>query len=175
MILSLIGMVVNIFSYQARKKNVILLLQSVGSALYLGSYAFSGGGMGVWLNVIYIIRNFIYSHIDGKSRKFRVGVCVGLCVSYVATFAMYTWAAGVTAAENIWNALPIIGSIFGTLATLQTDMIRFRLIKIVDCVSWLAYNCHIGLGAIGGIVGTILNIISILVAIWRIRRENAKE
>ena len=171
MVLSLVGMVVNIFSYQARKKTTILIMQSVGSSVYLASYVFSGGGMGVCLNVIYLIRNFLYTRIDGKSRKFRVGVCYALCASYLLTYAVYTTLMGLPLAANLWNVLPIIGSVFGTVATLQTVLLRFHFFKIGDCVSWFAYNCHIGLGAIGGIVGTILNSISILVAIWRIKRE----
>ena len=175
MILSLIAMTISILSFQARKKTRILLLQSIGSAFYLVSYAFAGGGIGVCLNVIYLIRNFLYSRIDGKSVKFRRTVCAGLCVSYFITYAVYTALSGLPQAENGWNLMPIIGSVFGTLAALQTDMIRFRLLKVVDCFAWISYNCHIGLGAIGGIIGDSLSIISIAVAIWRIRRENAKE
>ena len=167
MILSLIGMAITIVSFQARKKAMLLLLQSIGSAFYLVSYIFSGGGIAIFLNVIYLTRNFLYTRIDSCSKKVRYGVCAGLCSAYVITYGIFTAISGTQGMENLWNLLPIIGSIFGTVAALQVDMIRLRLLKVGDSLSWLAYNGYIGLGALGGILGEILNQISIWVAIAR--------
>lgn len=170
MILSLIGMAVTIASFQARKKRMLLLLQSIGSAFYLVSYIFSGGGIAIFLNVIYLTRNFLYSRIDGCSRKTRYLVCAGLCAAYVITYGVFTAVKGPAGMENFWNLLPIIGSIFGTIAALQTDMIRLRVLKAGDSLVWLAYNAHIGLGALGGILGEVLNQISIWTAVAREKR-----
>ena len=154
---------------------MLLLLQSIGSSFYLISYIFSGGGIAICLNVIYLIRNFLYTRIDACSKKVRYIVCACLCSAYVITYGVFTALSGVQGVENFWNLLPIIGSVFGTIAALQVDMIRLRLLKVGDSFSWLAYNSHIGLGALGGILGEILNQISIWVAIGREMHERKEQ
>lgn len=174
MILSLLGMAVTIASFQARKKPMLLLLQSIGSSFFLVSYIFSGGGIAIFLNVIYLIRNFLYTRLDGREKKIRSIVCGVLCAGYIVTYAVFTPLAGLEMAENLWNLLPVIGAVFGTIAAMQTDMIKLRLFKIGDSLSWLAYNSHIGLGAIGGILGEVLNQFSIYIGIWRTVRERKR-
>lgn len=60
-ILSIIGMAVTVFSFQAKNKKGLLILQTVGSSFYLLSYIFLGAGIAAILNCIYLIRNLLYA------------------------------------------------------------------------------------------------------------------
>jgi len=170
MILSLIGMFINIFSFQARKRAVYLLIQSIGSIFFLLSYLFSAGGVAIYLNIISLIRNTIYMFVDNIPRTVQKRICCILCGAYIVTYILFFIFGGLSLAENLWGILPIIGSLFGTFAILNEDPIKLRIVKMGDSVSWLSFNAHLGLGALGGILGEIFNISSSLIAMYRFRK-----
>ena len=167
MILSIGGMIVTILSFQAKRKTGLLIMQTVGTVLYLSSYVFSDGGIAVILNVIYVARNFLFMYLKDGSVKARKITCIALCTCYALSYGVYTAVAGKPLDANLWNLLPIIGAFFGTIALVQSNVNRLRTWKYGDSVSWLAFNARIGLGALGGIIGEVLNIISLTVGIIR--------
>ena len=73
---------------------------------------------------------------------------------------------------NLWNLCPIIGAFFGTVALVQGDVNSLRKWKYGDSISWLAFNIHIGIGAMGGIIGEILNILSLTIGVIRYQKGN---
>ena len=50
-------------------------------------------------------------------------------------------------------------------------MIKLRQVKMADSVSWLLFNGHVGIGALGGFLGEVLNMVSMLLAIHREKTE----
>jgi len=172
MILSLIGMFINIFSFQARKKALYLLMQSVGSIFFLLSYVFAGGGIAIWLNVIFLIRNAVFMNTEKISHNTQKKICFALCSAYILTYVLHIIFGQETLSENLWGLLPIIGAHFGTFAILNNDPIKLRVVKLGDSVAWLCFNSHIGLGALGGTLGEIFNITSSLIAMYRFRRKD---
>ena len=173
MVLSLCGMVINVFSYQAKRKLPLIILQTVGSTLFLISYMFSGGGIGVVLNVLMLARNFLVIFYKPKTKKQLYVFCGSLFASYTIAYVVYTVVANEGLVNNIWNVFPIIAAIFGTIAFMYTNVNMLRVWKYGDSVCWLTYNMRIGIGALGGILGEILNIISLTVGIFRFRDKKA--
>lgn len=175
MILSLCGMSVNIFSFQVKNKIPLLILQTVGSTLFMISYLFSGGGIGFFLNILMLTRNFVFMLLDGKRGKPVFISAILLCISYVALYITYTALAKEPLINNLFNLLPIIAAFFGTVSFANSNVNRLRMWKYGDSLCWLAYNTTIGIGALGGILGEILNLISLTVGIIRFReKRNAK-
>ena len=173
MILSICGMIVTVLSFQLRSKSRLLIAQTVGSVFYLVSYVFSGGGIAIWLNVIYLVRNALFVFLGGRGMKMRLGLCIALCLSYLAAYALFVSLQSVKAAEALWNLLPVAGALFGTVATVCVNVNALRLWKIGDSCSGLIFNARIGLGALGGIIGEVLNLISIAVGLFRFEREKS--
>ena len=60
MIFSILGMLVNIVSFQVKNKKPLLVFQTIGNVLFLISFIFNVSAIAVILNVIYVVRNFIY-------------------------------------------------------------------------------------------------------------------
>lgn len=172
MILSVCGMLVTVFSFQLKKKVFLLVMQTIGSSFYLISYIFSNGGIAVILNVIFIFRNFLFMAVK-ENKKRAVTLCVCLWIVYLISYFCYIFTHPVSAAEKLWNLLPVIGSVFGTFAVTKTDANALRAWKSLDSVSWLAFNFRIGLGALGGIIGEIFNLASIGIAILRFKKEES--
>ena len=167
MILSLCGMFVTIFSFQAREKKGLLILQSIGTAFYLVSYIFADGGVAIWLNALFLIRNFVYIAVGDREKRSRLIACGAFYAAYFAVYIVFVLLAGKPLSDCLWSLLPIAGGLFGTAALVNVNVNRLRLLKIADSCSWLCYNSHIGLGALGGILGEIFNIFSILIALFR--------
>lgn len=169
MILSICGMLVTVFSFQVKNKAWLLLWQTIGSAFYLVSYIFSKGGIAVILNVIFIARNFLFITVKENKKRAMV-LCVCLWASYVLSYLGYILFQPLSDSEKLWNLLPVIGSFFGTFAITKSNANALRAWKSLDSVSWLAFNLRIGLGALGGILGEIFNLVSICIAMLRFKK-----
>ena len=171
MIFSILGMAVNIFSFQVKNKKPLLVFQTIGNVLFLISFIFNVSVIAVILNVIYVIRNFVYMRLDGKKGKPMYVTCVILCIAFLVSYAIYTALAGHTLKENLWNFVPVIASIFGTIASACVDVNKYRLWKYGDSISWFFFNARFGVGALGGIIGEVFNQISLAVALIRYRKK----
>ena len=53
-----------------------------------------------------------------------------------------------------------------------TDVNKYRMWKYGDSFCWLFFNARFGLGAIGGVIGEVLNQISLTVGIIRYRKKD---
>ncbi len=176
MIISLFGMLAIILSFQMRKKSTLLIAQTIGAGTFMLSYVFSGGGIGVILNGLGLVRNFLLMWLDGKEGKGVYVSVVGLCISYVLGYLLYilVFGADSSTANKCWSILPVLGMTIGTIAFSMTNMRRVRLVKLGDSACWLGYNSYIGLGALGGILCEIFSVCSIGIALFRFR-ERGKE
>ena len=171
MIFSILGMLVNIVSFQVKNKKPLLLFQTIGNVLFLVSFIFNASGIAVILNVIYVIRNFIYMKLDGKRGKPMYISCAILCCAFIVSYTLFTIFGGLELKENLWNLAPVAASIFGTIASACVDVNKYRLWKYGDSICWLTFNSRFGLGALGGILGEILNQISLTVGLIRYRKK----
>lgn len=172
MIFSILGMLINIVSFQVKNKKPLLVFQTIGNVLFLISFIFNVSPIAVILNVIYVIRNFIYMRLDGKSGRPMYVTCAALCAAFLLSYIVYTAVAGHSLTENLWNFVPVAASIFGTVASACVDVNKYRMWKYGDSFCWLFFNARFGLGALGGIIGEVLNQISLTVGIIRYRKKN---
>ena len=172
--LSMIGMVLNVIAFHARKKRTLLILHFAATAFHMCSYVFSGGGMGIWLNLVFLFRCVLFLKAENKSREVRKHIYYGVCAACVAAYVIFTAVNRPPLSDCLWSAIPIIGAFFGTWSFVQSDMVKLRYIKMADSASWLLYNGHVGIGALGGFLGEVFNVISMLLAIRREKTERLK-
>ena len=171
MIFSIFGMLVNIVSFQVKDKKPLLIFQTIGNVLFLISFIFNASGIAVILNVIYVTRNFIYMKLDGQRGKKMYVTCAILCGAFIVSYSVYTIFAGLDPKENLWNVVPVAASIFGTIASACVDVNKYRMWKYGDSFCWLFFNARFGIGALGGVIGEVLNQISLTVGIIRYRKK----
>ena len=171
MLLSLAAMVVTVYSFQIKHKAPLMVAQSIGSILFLVSYIFSGGGFAIYLNIIFLIRNTLFMFIDCSVGRLKYYVGGALLVSYVVTFIAYTAIAAEPWSVAAWYILPLLAATFGTIGTMFSNVNVYRAWKYGDSICWFSFNLHIGIGALGGIVGEILTFISLTVGIIRYRKK----
>ena len=164
-IISILAMALTIVSFQMKTRKQIILMQTAGSALFLASYVLLSSWSAVYLNVIFLIRNVVfYFGKDKKWAKHWIWRPVLLCAVV---------AAGAVGFQNWLDILPIIGSVFGTVAMYMRSENMLRLLKLGDSPCWLIYNCTVP--SVGGIVCEVFNMISIVVGLIRFKKDGIKQ
>lgn len=172
MIFSVLGMLVNIVSFQVKNKRPLLLLQSLGNLLFLISFIYNESGIAVILNIIYLIRNFSYLYLEKRmTEKTNRIHSIIISSAFVVSYVIYTAFAKLPLTENLWNIIPVAASLFGTVATSCKEVNSYRAWKFGDSYCWLFFNARFGIGSLGGIIGEILNQISLFVGIMRYRNK----
>lgn len=153
-------MALTVLSFQMKTKKQILLMQTAGSAFFLASFILLASWAAVYLNIVFLIRNIVFYFKDKKWASHIIWLFVIL---------LLVIAAGALGFRSYWDIIPIVGSVFGTLAAYMKRENLFRLFKLGDSPCWLIYNLSIP--SIGGSICEIINIISISVGLIRYRKN----
>ena len=163
-IFSIVAMALTIASFQMKTRKQIIFLQTVGSAIFLLSYLLVQDWAPACLNVVFLFRNFVcYFRKDKKWAQNPVWLVV-LLVAVIG--------AGLIGFRSWLNLLPIVGSVFGTVAMYMKNENMIRLLKLGDSPCWLVYNMMLPLW--GGVACEVFNIVSIVVGLIRYKKDGLK-
>ncbi|MBQ6832494.1 MAG: YgjV family protein [Oscillospiraceae bacterium] len=158
---SILGMLLTIISFQMKTRKQIIAFQTAGSFLFLVSYILLRSWPAVYLNVVFLIRNTVfYFGRDQKWSKHKAWLPVLLCAVV---------AAGSIGFRSWLDLLPIIGSVFGTVAMYMKSENMLRLLKLGDSPCWLIYNCTVP--SLGGVLCEVFNITSIVIGLIRYKQN----
>ena len=153
-----------IVSYQFNKQRAVNLMLMLVAALWCGHYAFLGLITPIVMNVVNVVRAFVYA-LRGKKHMDSPLIPAAFCAA-AAILVVFTW-------ENAWSLLPAAASVFASLANWQTDTKKLRVLTVPVCVNWLVYNAvnH----SVAGVCNETFTLISLGVAFWRYDRGKAAE
>ena len=160
-ITSIIGMILTIASFQMKTRKQIIVLQTAGSTFFLLSYFLLGSWTAVYLNIIYLVRNFVfYFSKEHKWAKHKIWLAIFLGAVVVAGFVgFHSWL----------DILPIFGAVFATVAMYMQSENMLRLLNILASPCWLIYNLSVP--STGGVVCEVFNMISIIVGLIRYKKD----
>ena len=169
----LLGMAVNVSSFQCKRQKTALTLQLIGPMLFAVNMYLVGAGMGFLLNVIGVIRALVYLQADRLGAKLKYvswGFTLSYFVAYGLTFTLFgtepTW-------QNLLiELLPLIGMIAMTIGFSKGTPKYIRLYGYINSPSWLIYNCF--RFTLGGILCEIICLISITTAALRLDRKTER-
>ena len=162
----IVGMTMNVVSFQAKKQKSIILFQLFGSLFFAINMFMIGGGMGCLLNVIGIFRALTYSNKEKiKNLKLCNYVFFALYVlSYVLLFTVFAKEPSVK--NLIVEFLPLLAMIATTVGFARADSKSVRITALISSPAWLIYNViNVSLG---GIICEILAIFSAITAMIRL-------
>ena len=159
-ILSILGMIATVASFQLKTRKQILVMQSVGSSLFLLSYLMLNTLTGVYINIVFLTRNVIF--FFKKDKKWAQSIL------WLPTMLLAAIVAGALGYQTPWDLLPIIGALVGTVSMYMTNENMLRLLKLGESPCWLIYNCSIP--NIGGIICEVCSLTSLVVGLIRYRK-----
>lgn len=172
--LGIIGMAFNLASYQMKSQKLLITLQMFGAIFFTVHFGMIGAITGCILNVVGILRAFVYSNKDKKWASSPFWLPFFICL-YVITYVLSFTVFGIEPKplNFLIELLPVIGMIALNLGFVMKDAGKVRITALICSPSWLIYN--IIKGSIGGSITEILSLISIIVGMLRLdkKRGNA--
>jgi len=165
--LGLIGMVMNLISFQLKEQKKLIRLQFFSSIVFTVHYLLLGATMGWILNMLGIGRAFVFSNKDKAwaQKKFWLPLFIAaFWIVYVLTFTVLGKEA--TIHNLLLELLPAIGMTCTTIGFRLENAAKVRLLSLSNAPTWLVYN--IISGSIGGALTEIFCLISVVVGIIRL-------
>lgn len=169
----ILGMVMNVLSYQFKKQRSVIIFQFFGSIFFAVNFFMLGAYMGSFLNAIGIIRAIVYanrSFFKAQKPIWIVLFTALFLLSYVLVFTVFEKEP--TVLNFIIETLPLIAMTATTVSFSKKDAAIIRKLGLISSPCWLIYNCVNF--AIGAVVCEVLTLISILTAFVRLdlKRKN---
>lgn len=162
----ILGMVLNISSYQAKKQKTLILIQFFGCLFFAINFFMLQAYTGAILNAIGVIRAVVYTNKE-KIKNLKVVSAIFMVVyvlSYFATF--FVFGKPVTTLNIIIEILPVIAMIAATISFSMKTASSVRKFAFITSPSWLIYNC-VNV-AIGGILCEAIGLLSVIIGVIRL-------
>ncbi len=166
-ILGLVGMTLNLISFQLREQKKLIRLQFFSSIIFTIHYFMLGATMGCILNSLGICRAYIFSHKEyawARKKGWLPLFITAYAVVYGLTFTLFGLEP--TAYHLLIELLPAIGMTATTIGFYLEDATKVRLLSLMNAPTWLVYN--ILSHSIGGSLTEIFCLISVIVGIVRL-------
>ena len=165
-VIGILAMLINLLSFQQKKQRTIIAFQFFGSVFFAIHFFMLGSSIGGILNVIAAIRAAIYSNKEktGADKPFWIVLfTLAYIGAYILVFTLFQKAP--TAENLIIEVLPVLSMVVTTVSFWMKDAKMLRALGLIGSPLWLIYN--IINVSIGGISSEVLNIASILLAMFR--------
>ena len=149
------------YSYQRTQKRKIMVIQTVATALSCVQYLLIGALSGFALNVVCIIRNFVFYYRDKKQGNDLITpVAFAFCMAVVSFFS---W-------EGIHSLLITLGLVVNTVCMGIFDAKSFRKTILISSSLILIYN--IFASSYSGVLSESISLVSVVIGIIRYRNTN---
>ena len=164
-VIGVFGVAVLFLAYQMKDKKTLLLLQTLGIALFTTQYFMINALSGAVLNAVCLIRTIFFYLVEGKVKNeilknygfpllFTVLVCV---------FGVFSWES--------WHSLLVLLSLaINSFCTGACSPQNFRKSLLLTCSLAFVYNAIVF--SIGGMINEILSMISATIGIIRYKKQN---
>lgn len=165
-VLSIVGMILNVLSYQAKTQKGILTMQLIGSVFFSASFFMLSAPVGAMMNAVAIIRAIVYANgerLHSEKSAWLYGfIAVYICIYATSFFAFKTEPVFRNFALEL---LPVLAMSVATYSYMVGNAKVVRLFSFISSPLWLTYN--IFNLSIGGIVTESVALISITVGLLR--------
>lgn len=171
-ILGIIGMGMNILSYQGEKQKSVIIMQFFSSLFFSVNMLMLRATMGCLLNIIGIFRALVYVNKD-KFKHIGIANVVFMflfVLSYIATFTIFKKEPSTF--NIIVEILPLIAMFATTIGFSKKDAKSIRRMALISSPLWLIYDL-INM-SLGGVVCETLSLISVVIGMFRYDIQRGK-
>ena len=169
-IVSIIGMLMGVLSYQQKGKARILTFQLIGAALFVVHFFMINALSGAILNFVAIVRALVFIYEDkvhGDHPAWTIGLTATYILSYISVFTVF--GKEPTVKNLILEILPVLAMTVTTIAFRYKEDKILRRVTFISSPMWLTYNAIFF--SLGGIIGESLNIGSAIIGTIRLDRK----
>lgn len=157
-IIGILAVIAYILSYQMKKRNSIVLVNTISNVLYVLQYILLGAFEGAAIDCLSAVssmaaynkdKNFIAKHTK--------------LIVFILNFAIFV--SGMALYRNIFSLCSVAGALLQTSAYWISKEKKLRIVSFLGAPFWLVYN--LTSGAYGSSIGNVLSMVSIGLAIYR--------
>ena len=160
-----IAVLLFLLCFQLKTRKSIIVCNIFSRAMYILQYILLFAFVGAAMDGSALLSSLIASKRDSRIvRRFRIPIFIFVNVIIVTV--------GILLYESIFSIAAILGVLFETVALWMSREQVIRILSLFAAPLWLIYN--VSCGAWGSAVGSVLTIISIIVALV-INREKKNE
>ena len=173
-IVSIVGMIFNLISFQQKEHKRAVVCQFFSSATFCVSYFMLGATVGGILNIIGVIRALVFIFKD-KTKADHLLWLVAFSTLFVLSYSLAFLAFGkeISPKNLIVEALPVLAMIVNTASLRMGSTRAIRRLGLIASPLWLTYN--IFCLSIGAIASEVLNLASIIIGIIRLDVKKKNE
>ena len=161
--LGFISVALFFYSYQRTQKSKIMIIQTIATALSCAQYLLIGATSGFALNIVCIVRNFVFYYREKKNiNDLFTPAFFGAAMAVVSWFS---W-------EGIHSLLITLGLVVNTISMGVFDAKSFRKTILISSSLILAYNVFAL--SYSGMLSESISLISVIIGIIRYRSVPVK-
>lgn len=154
-ILGGIALFILVLSFQKNEKQALLKYQIGSSIFFAGQYLFLQAYTGCLMNLICVLRNILFKKYDKKQVPIYLLIFIVFIMLILSLFAY----------NGSISLLPCIACILYTISIWQSNLKVTRIVEVISCSLYIIYNIKVL--AYVGLVSTMIELISALIAIYR--------
>ena len=154
-IIGILALIILMLSFQKNEKKLLLKYQTISSFLYAVQYAFLEGYTGSLMNITSMARNFIFNKYNNKKVPIYWLIII---VILMIIFSLITYI-------GVISLLPMFAVVSYSIAIWYGNLKLIRFTEVISCILFIIYNINVL--AITGLIATIIELISALIAIYR--------
>ena len=159
-VISVIAVLITFLTYQMRTGRSIMITLSAATIVSCIAYAMLGGTTALWLNLVSILRNFLYC-FHKKHKILHISLPI-LLATVMSVMSVFLW-------EGYHSLFFVVGLALNTLAMGYFNPQNLRKSILLTSSLILIYNLFIP--SIGGTINEIVAISSAVVGLIRYRKD----
>jgi hypothetical protein len=153
-------------AYQSKTREEILSIQMSGSFVYMAHFALLSAWIGVVMNALVAVRNWIFVRKETHAFARHEG-WMWFFMALAGLSLLFTW-------EGFISVLPVLGVILGVYSRWHAkDAFTIRIYSAIGCILWLPYDLVVR--SYTGAITDVLTLAVILYAMWKHDRVTLKE
>jgi len=158
-ILGIVTTVLFVISLQQRKKERFLLLQTIGTLLFIAQYILTDKITGAATFAVVAVRGMVFYFYSKKELKPSLAVLIVFLIALVIS-TCFTW-------QNLLSLIPLAATAAKTWGTWQEDMKWTRRTSLFGQACMVVYNLAMAPRVYTGALTELCNLVSTLVAMRR--------
>lgn len=172
-IVGILAVTLYISSYQFKNRKTIVAVYSTANLLYVLQYILLGAYTGMAMDTI----SFVSSILARKRhtpfiQKYYKLIIAAMIISMIAAMIISMITAGALLYQNVFSIVAVCAAIIETSAIWCTEERKIRILTLCGSPFWLTYN--LASCAYGSAIGNVINICSLLIALFRYRDQNGE-
>ena len=154
-ILGAIALFILVLSFQKNEKQSLLKYQIGSSIFFAAQYLFLQAYTGCLMNITCALRNILFKKYD----KEKVPIYLLIFIVFIMLIlSLFSYTGPI-------SLLPCIACILYTISIWQSNLKVTRIVEVISCSLYIIYNIKVL--AYVGLVSTMIELISALIAIYR--------